>query len=49
MKSIKEFPFEKSRRISAEEVEKARNAIEKLTGKKRARRPGRPAKSDSEK
>jgi uncharacterized protein (DUF4415 family) len=48
MKNSKSFPFEKSRRISNEEVVAARKAIEEKTGKKRASR-GRPAKSDIEK
>ena len=43
MKNIKEFPFEKSRRITARETMTAKRAIEKKTGKKRQKR-GRPAK-----
>ena len=35
MKNIKEFPFEKSRRITKKEVSAARKAIEKTTNKKR--------------
>lgn len=45
MKSSKDFPFEKARRISAEEVSSARKAIEAKSGKKRVSR-GRPAKPD---
>ena len=45
MKSSKDFPFEKARRVSAEEVTSARKAIEAKSGKKRAPR-GRPAKSE---
>ncbi len=48
MKNLKNFPFEKSRRISAKEVEAGRKAIEERTGKKREVR-GRPAKSEEEK
>ena len=44
MKSTKEFPFEKSRRITEKETTAARKAIEKLTGTKRKKRKGRPAK-----
>jgi hypothetical protein len=49
MKSTKEFPFEKARRVTPREVAKARKAIEKLTGKPRPKRPGRPPKSKKEK
>ena len=35
MGKVKDFPFEKARRITKEEVEAARKAIEKATGKKR--------------
>lgn len=45
----KNFPFERARRVTPEEVEEARLAIEKLTGKPRPPRPGRPAKSLDEK
>ncbi|MSO20057.1 MAG: AT hook motif protein [Acidobacteria bacterium] len=48
MKSSRDFPFERARRISAGEVRAARRAIEKETGKKRVVR-GRPAKPDEEK
>ncbi len=48
MKSLKEFPFNKARRVSKKEAESARKAIEKKTGKKRKKR-GRPPKSSSEK
>ena len=43
MKNIKNFPFEKARRITAREITGARKAIEKKTGVKRPAR-GRPAK-----
>lgn len=49
MKSTSEFPFERSRRVTANEVKKARKAIEKLTGKPRAKRMGRPPKATDEK
>ena len=45
MKNSKNFPFEKARRISTEEVNSARKAIEEKIGKKRPSR-GRPAKSE---
>jgi uncharacterized protein (DUF4415 family) len=48
MKNSKNFPFEKARRISKEEVSTARKAIEEKTGKKRHSR-GRPAKAEEEK
>lgn len=48
MKSSKDFPFERARRISAGEIRAARRAIEKKTGKKRVVR-GRPAKPSEEK
>lgn len=44
MKKPKQFPFEKSRRITAREVEAYKGAIEDKTGEKRRAR-GRPAKS----
>jgi uncharacterized protein (DUF4415 family) len=43
MKRAKEFPFERSRRVTRDEVSKARVAIAEKLGKKRAAR-GRPAK-----
>ena len=43
MKNTKNFPFEKSRRISFRETMSAKKAIEKKTGQKRKTR-GRPAK-----
>jgi len=49
MKSIKEFPFEKARRVTSREVAKGKKAIEKLTRKPRAKRMGRPPKSSKEK
>ncbi len=49
MKSIKEFPFEKARRVTPNEVRKARVAIEIVTGKKRLIRKGRPPKAAEEK
>ena len=48
MKSTKEFPFEKARRITEKEISSAQKAIEKQTGKKRKVR-GRPVKSEEEK
>lgn len=48
MKNIKEFQFEKARRITAKEVQQARKAIEKMTGEKRRSR-GRPPKLPVEK
>ncbi len=44
MKLTEEFPFERARRVSELEVEKGRKAIEKLTGRTRAKRVGRPPK-----
>ena len=46
MKNIKNFPFSKSRRITASETISARKAIEKKTGQKRKSR-GRPPAKDS--
>ncbi|MCY4512691.1 MAG: BrnA antitoxin family protein [Bdellovibrionales bacterium] len=43
MKNIKNFPFEKSRRITLKETTAAKKAIERKTGIKRPMR-GRPAK-----
>ena len=43
MKRAKEFPFERARRVTRSEVAKARRAIEKKLGTKRAVR-GRPSK-----
>jgi uncharacterized protein (DUF4415 family) len=43
MKKPREFPFETARRLTANEVEAARKAIEQKLGKKRPRR-GRPLK-----
>ncbi len=48
MKNLKNFPFEKARRITSQEVTSARKAIEEKTGKKRPSR-GRPAKSEEDK
>ena len=48
MKSTKEFPFEKARRITEKEIASAQKAIEKQTGKKRNAR-GRPTKPEKEK
>ena len=45
MKKLKEFPFESSRKVSAQEVRQARLAIEKKIGKKRPAR-GRPLKTE---
>jgi len=47
MKHSTEFPFEKARRVTPREVESARRAIERLTGKPRPAR-GRPAKPEGE-
>jgi uncharacterized protein (DUF4415 family) len=49
MRTLREFPFEKARRVTAREVEEARKAIELMTGVKRGRRPGRPPKKVQEK
>jgi uncharacterized protein (DUF4415 family) len=48
MKKIKEFPFERARRISPEQVEAFRKAIEAKLGVKRPKRPGpgRPPKTE---
>ena len=43
MKKPREFPFERARRLTANEAEAARKAIERKLGKKRSRR-GRPPK-----
>ena len=43
MKKPREFPFETARRLTANEAEAARKAIEQKLGKKRPRR-GRPPK-----
>jgi uncharacterized protein (DUF4415 family) len=43
MKKVKEFPFESARRITLEEVQSAKKAIEKKLGVKRSNR-GRPSK-----
>jgi uncharacterized protein (DUF4415 family) len=48
MKKLKEFRFENSRRVSAEETSKFKKAIEKKLGSKRPSR-GRPLKPASEK
>lgn len=48
MRNSKNFPFEKARRISSDEVGSARKAIELRTGKKRRVR-GRPSKVEEEK
>jgi uncharacterized protein (DUF4415 family) len=45
MKKAKSFPFDRARRITAEEVKQYRHAIEEKTGKKRRARAGRPPKS----
>ena len=44
MKNGKNFPFNKSRRVTSSEVESARKAIEKKLGTKRKSR-GRPVKT----
>ena len=43
------FPFARARRVTPEEVEAGRQAIETLTGKKRRRRPGPRPKPATEK
>lgn len=48
MKNSKDFPFEKARRISSQEVRSGKKAIEEKTGKKRKMR-GRPSKTEDEK
>jgi uncharacterized protein (DUF4415 family) len=48
MKNSKNFPFERARRVSTEEVDSARKAIEAKTGNKRVSR-GRPLKSEEQK
>lgn len=48
MKNSKNFPFDKARRITSQEVTSARKAIEEKTGKKRPSR-GRQAKSEEDK
>lgn len=48
MKNSKNFPFEKARRITPQEVKVTRRAIEEKTGKKRENR-GRPSKAAEEK
>lgn len=40
MKKEEDFPFERARRITPEEVEMFRRAIEQKTGKKRPKRKG---------
>jgi len=49
MKKAKSFPFEKARRITAEELVQYRKAIEETTGKKRRSRRGRPPKASAAK
>jgi uncharacterized protein (DUF4415 family) len=44
MKKLKEFPFDLARRITEEEVQSARKAIEEVTKVKRKSRRGRPPK-----
>ena len=48
MKKLKNFPFEKSRRITSKEVASARKAIEAKTGQKRKSR-GRPCSKKNNK
>ena len=48
MKSLKNFPFEKARRITSDEVASARKAIAEKTGEKRKSR-GRPTKASDDK
>ena len=49
MKSTKEFPFDKARRVTSSEVAKAKKAIEQVTGEPRPKRMGRPPKPSKEK
>lgn len=49
MKSTKEFPFDRARRVTSSEVAKGRRAIAKATGRPRVKRTGRPPKSSKEK
>ena len=49
MRSSKEFPFEKARRVSKKETNAARKAIERETGRPRKARRGRPPKGTTEK
>ena len=49
MKSTKEFPFDKARRVTTREVTKAKKAIERVTGESRPKRMGRPPKPVKEK
>ena len=49
MSSTKEFPFHKARRVTLKEVRDARKAIEKMIGKKRPARKGRPPKAAADK
>ena len=44
MKNSKEFPFESARRVTREEVHRAKKAIEERLGEKRPNR-GRPPKA----
>jgi uncharacterized protein (DUF4415 family) len=48
MRTSKDFPFDKARRINAKEIALARRAIEKATGLPRPAR-GRPVKPRDEK
>lgn len=48
MSNTKEFPFEKSRRVTPTEIRKAKKAIEKKLGHKRPCR-GRPLKAQTDK
>jgi uncharacterized protein (DUF4415 family) len=48
MRNLKEFPFEKARRVTRRELTAARKAIEMKTGVSRPPR-GRPAKSEADK
>lgn len=47
MRAPKEFPFERARRVTTQDVERARRAIEVRTGVRRPAR-GRPPKPDAE-
>ena len=47
MKSLKEFPFHRARRITSGEVATFRSGIEDLQGRKRLKRKGRPPKGEA--
>jgi predicted DNA binding CopG/RHH family protein len=49
MKRTKQFPFDKARRISTDEVRSNRRALEAFDGKQPVPRIGRPPKANAEK